>query len=82
MGRVFDGWARSGRYFEEFQPGDTICAETEVPAVRERESKPGGGVVSVETCAVNQRGEPVLSFRRRVLAPGRPEARDDGEAGA
>ncbi len=52
--------------------GDTIYAETEVLEVRESESRPDRGVIYVETRAVNQRGEPVLSFRRRVLIPKRP----------
>ena len=35
-------------------------------------SSPDRGVVEVETVATNQREEPVLSFRRSVLVPRRP----------
>jgi acyl dehydratase len=49
--------------------GDTIYAETEVLEKRESRSKPDRGVVSVETRAVNQHGEAVLTFRRHVLVP-------------
>jgi acyl dehydratase len=52
--------------------GDTIYAETTVLDKRESQSKPDRGIVSVETRAVNQRGETVLTFRRRVLIPKRP----------
>ena len=54
--------------------GDTIYAETEVLDCRESESKPDRGVVYVETRARNQRGEVVLTLRRRVLVPKRGEA--------
>jgi acyl dehydratase len=49
--------------------GDTITAETTVLETRESASKPDRGIVRVETRAYNQRGEPVLAFRRRVLVP-------------
>ncbi len=49
--------------------GDTIYAETTVLEKRESRSKPDRGIVRVETVARNHRGEPVLSFRRRVLIP-------------
>jgi acyl dehydratase len=52
--------------------GDTIYAETTVLDVRESESKPDRGVVTVETKATNQRGETVMRFRRSVLVPRRP----------
>jgi acyl dehydratase len=51
--------------------GDTIYAETTVLDARESESRDDRGVVTVETCAYNQRGERVLSFRRRVMVPKR-----------
>ena len=54
--------------------GDTIYAETTVLDVRESESKPDRGVVTVETKATNQRGEIVMRFRRSVLVPRRPAA--------
>ena len=52
--------------------GDTIYAESEVLEVTPSKSKADRGVVYVETRAVNQRGERVLSLLRRVLIPKRP----------
>jgi acyl dehydratase len=51
--------------------GDTIYAQTKVLDVRESESKPDRGVVTVETRAFNQRGEEVCYFRRKVMVPKR-----------
>ena len=48
--------------------GDTLYARTTI--LDKRESRQGDrGIVSVETVALNQRGEQVLSFRRTVLVP-------------
>lgn len=47
--------------------GDTIYAESTVLAVRESESRPDRGVVQVETRVANQRGEGVLTFKRRFM---------------
>ncbi len=52
--------------------GDTIYARSTVLDVRSSERRPDRGVLEVETIAENQRGEPVLSFRRSVLLPCRP----------
>jgi acyl dehydratase len=50
--------------------GDTLYAQTTVLELRE--SRQGDrGIVSVETIATNQRGERVLTFRRKVLVPKR-----------
>ncbi len=49
--------------------GDTIRAETLVLDKVESQSKPDRGVVTVETRGVNQRGEEVCYFRRKVLVP-------------
>ncbi len=49
--------------------GDTVYAETKVLAKKLSSSKPDRGVVTVETLAYNQRGETVLSFKRRVMVP-------------
>jgi acyl dehydratase len=49
--------------------GDTLYAETTVLDKKLSTSKPDRGVVSVETVVYNQRGEKVLSLRRRVLVP-------------
>lgn len=57
--------------------GDTIYAETTVLDKRESESKPDRGVVRVETRVRNQRGETVLTFRRRVLVPKTGHAVED-----
>lgn len=51
--------------------GDTIRAETEVLDIRESKSRNDRGTVYVETRAFNQKGERVLTFRRRVLIPKR-----------
>jgi len=51
---------------------DTIYAESEILEVTPSTSKPDRGIVYLETRAINQKGEKVLSFRRRVLIPRRP----------
>lgn len=58
--------------------GDTIYAETTVLDKKLSRSKPDRGVITVETIAYNQRGENVLSFKRRVMVPTREheEARE------
>jgi acyl dehydratase len=52
--------------------GDTLYARSEILEVTPSETKSDRGVVYVETWAVNQREEKVLSLRRRVLVPRRP----------
>ncbi|MPY95472.1 MAG: MaoC family dehydratase [Acidimicrobiia bacterium] len=47
--------------------GDTIYAETRVLDKRESSSRPDRGVVTVETKGINQRGEEVCYFKRRVM---------------
>src|SRR5258708_15940626 len=49
--------------------GDTVYAETKVLDKKLSASKPDRGIVTVETIAYNQRGETVLSFKRRVMVP-------------
>jgi acyl dehydratase len=51
--------------------GDTIYADTEVIEKKSSTSKTDRGIVYVETRAQNQKGETVLTFRRRVLIPKR-----------
>ena len=51
--------------------GDTIYAESEILEVRESKSRPDRGIVYIESRAINQRGEKVLTLRRRFLAPKR-----------
>ena len=47
--------------------GDTIYAESEVLGKRESQSRPDQALLHVKTRAVNQRGEEVCSFERRLL---------------
>ena len=47
--------------------GDTIYARTRIISKRESKSKPDRGIIYVETIGYNQRGEDVISFRRKVL---------------
>ena len=54
--------------------GDTLSARTEVREVRESNSQPDRGIVTVQTTAQNQRGETVLEFSRAVMIPKRPES--------
>ena len=49
--------------------GDTIRARTRVLDVRQSRTKPDRGVLYVETEALNQRGEKVLTLRRKLLLP-------------
>jgi len=46
---------------------DTIYARTKILNKRESETKKDRGIVYVETTGYNQRGEDVISFRRKVL---------------
>ena len=54
--------------------GDTIYAETRVLETRES-SKGDRGIVTVETRGLNQRGEEVCYFRRKVMVPTRAAAK-------
>jgi len=56
--------------------GDTIWSETEVTAVRESESRPTHGIVSVRTRGINQRREVVCEFARSFLVPKQEAATD------
>jgi acyl dehydratase len=53
--------------------GDTIYAESRILDKRESRTKPDRGIVHVETRGLNQRGEVVLTLKRRVLVPKREE---------
>lgn len=46
---------------------DTLYARTKILSKKESDSKPDRGIVYVETTGYNQRGEDVISFRRKVL---------------
>jgi len=55
--------------------GDTIYAETQVLEKRPSKSKGDRGIVYVETRAYNQKKEKVLTLRRHVLIPRKPQRR-------
>lgn len=52
-------------------PGDSLYAESEVLDKRESASKPGRGIVHIETRGYNQNHERVIVLRRSFLAPGK-----------
>jgi len=47
---------------------DTLYARTEILDKYESKTKQDRGIVCVETVGYNQRGEDVISFKRRILA--------------
>lgn len=57
--------------------GDTLYAESEVLAKRESRSRPGQGIVTIETRGHNQDRAQVCSFKRNMLIPARGEAVED-----
>ena len=57
--------------------GDTLYAETEVLQVRESQSRPHQGIVSVRTKGFNQHGTLVCSFVRKALVPKRGHGVED-----
>ncbi|HWC28976.1 MAG TPA: MaoC family dehydratase [Dehalococcoidia bacterium] len=48
-------------------PGDTLYSESEVLQVRESQSRPEQGIVTVQTRGYNQDGVKVIELRRSVL---------------
>ena len=44
--------------------GDTLYAESQVMALRESESRPHGGIVTIRTRGLNQDGDQVVSWKR------------------
>jgi acyl dehydratase len=50
-------------------PGDTLYAESEVLEKRASKSRPTQGIVTVETRAFKQDGQPVMDFVRSALIP-------------
>ena len=52
------------RFLEPVYPDDTLFASSIVVSRRPSGSKKDYGIVEWETCGYNQRGEPVISFRR------------------
>jgi itaconyl-CoA hydratase len=57
--------------------GDTIYAESEVLAIRESQSRPTQGIVTIRTRGIKQDGVQVISFERSMLIPKRGHAVDD-----
>lgn len=55
--------------------GDTIYAESEILETTPTRSRTDRGIVYMESRGLNQRGETVLTLRRRFLVPRRPEQR-------
>jgi itaconyl-CoA hydratase len=47
--------------------GDTVYSTSEVIAIRESQSRPNVGIVTVRTTGFNQDGVPVITFRRTVM---------------
>ncbi len=58
--------------------GDTLYGETRVLRKRSSRTKPGTGIVVVETHGVNQDGELVCTFERSILVPMRPHGGNGG----
>ena len=58
--------------------GDTLYAESEILHVRESESSPSVGIVSMRCRGINQRGEVVIEFQRTFMVYRRnaPEVAD------
>ncbi|MGH8622033.1 MAG: MaoC family dehydratase [Burkholderiales bacterium] len=57
--------------------GDTIYAESEVLAVRESQSRPTQGIVTVRTTGRKADGTAIINFERSILVPKRGHAADD-----
>jgi len=55
------------RFGAPARAGDTLQSESSILDARESRSRPHEGILAVETRAANQRGEPVLSYQRRLL---------------
>src|SRR5215510_14499590 len=60
------GW-KNVQFPNPVHPGDTVYAESEILGKRESQSRPDQALLHVKTRAVNQRGEEVCSFERRLL---------------
>lgn len=57
------------RHVAPLHHGDTLYAESEVVGARRSRSRPGAGVVTIETRGRNQDGTLVCEFRRSFLVP-------------
>jgi itaconyl-CoA hydratase len=58
--------------------GDTLYAESEITGVRESQSNPSVGIVSMRSRGINQHGQVVIEFKRTfmVYRRGAPEVAD------
>jgi len=63
---------RELRHLKPVHHGDTLYAESTVLAARPSRSRPGAGIVTIETRGTNQDGTLVCTFERSFLAPRRP----------
>jgi acyl dehydratase len=61
------------RWPRPVRPGDTLTVEAEVRACRPSASKPDRGLVTIAYTVLNQRGEPVMTYRAMHLLRRRPE---------
>ena len=57
--------------------GDTLYAESEVLEKRNSKSRPGHGIVTIQTTGKKQDGAVVMIFERSMLIPMRGHAIDD-----
>ena len=57
--------------------GDTLYAQSTVLSIRESNSRPNQGIVTVESVGLKQDGTQVISFERSMLIPKRGFAVDD-----
>ncbi|GEL70880.1 MULTISPECIES: MaoC family dehydratase [Myxococcus] len=64
------GWDKV-RFPEPVFVGDTLYAESEVLSRRNSNSRPGQGIVVVETRGKNQKDVTVVTFERSILIPSR-----------
>jgi acyl dehydratase len=60
------------RHVAPFFHGDTLYGSSEIMSVRQSDSRPGQGILTVRTTGVNQEGTTVCVFTRSVLLPCRP----------
>jgi itaconyl-CoA hydratase len=70
------GWTDIKLTFPLFA-GDTLYAESEVMEKRESASRPGAGLVTVETIGKNQDGKVVCTFTRTMLIAKRGHSVED-----
>ena len=60
------------RHVSPLHHGDTLYGESTVLEMRPSNSRPGTGVVKIETRGSNQEGDLVCEFQRSFLVPKRP----------